>query len=138
MQFVREQSKFNVVLDKRALEEMALAPDVPVTIKAVDIPLQSALNLLLRDFGLVWTVRDNVVEITSQEAVDQRLSTRVYDVSDLTSNAVGLRELIMAVLDPESWNEVGGAGSLVADRCRARSRWSSLRANQFIGVWPSS
>jgi hypothetical protein len=118
--FLGEQHNINVVLDKKALEEAGLGTDIPVTLDLSGIPLRSALNIVLRDFGLTWTVRDKMLEITASEALDSQLVTRLYDVSHLTGNAEGLADLIMAVLNPQSWGIVGGAGSVVADRAKGK------------------
>jgi hypothetical protein len=45
---------------------------------------------------------------------------RVYPVSDLTSNSAGLASLIASLLDPESWDVVGGPASIVADRAQGK------------------
>jgi hypothetical protein len=118
--FLGEQGKINVSLDKKALEEKGLDAATPVTFKVSGIPLRSALTMLLRDLDLVWTIRDKTLEITSGEALDGQRSPRVYAVSDLTSNSAGLKDLIMAVLEPQSWDRVGGFGSIVADRAQGK------------------
>ncbi len=118
--FLSQQGKLNVSLDKKALEDKGLEAATPVTFKVSGIPLRSALTMLLHDFDVVWTVHDRTLEITSREALDGRLSPRVYAVSDLTSNSAGLKDLIMAVLEPESWDAVGGQGSIVADRAQGK------------------
>jgi len=118
--FLRDECNLNVSLDKKALVEMGLDADTAVTFKVSDIPLRSALTMLLRDLDLVWRVRDKTLEITSRETLDGRLSPRVYAVSDLTGNSAGLRDLIMAVLEPQSWDVLGGPASIVADRAQGR------------------
>jgi hypothetical protein len=118
--FLSDRCKINVSLDKKTLEQEGLGTDTPVTFKMSGIPLRSALTILLRDLDLVWTVRDKTLEITSRDALDGRFSPRVYAVSDLTSNSTGLRDLIIAVLEPQSWDVFGGPGSIVADRAQGK------------------
>jgi hypothetical protein len=118
--FLRDQVNVNISLDRKALDAMGTGPDTPVTFKVSGIPLRSALTLLLRDLDLAWTLRDKTLEITSYEALERRISPRVYPVSDLTSNSAGLASLIASLLDPESWDVVGGPASIVADRAQGK------------------
>jgi hypothetical protein len=91
-----------------------------VTFKVSGIPLRSALTLLLRDLGLVWTVQGKTLEITTRDSLALRLTPRVYAVSDLTSNSAGLVDLIKSLLEPTSWDMAGGPGSVVADRAQGK------------------
>ena len=118
--FLREQGNVNISLDRKALDAMDMGPNTPVTFKASGITLRSVLTLLLRDVDLAWTLRDKTLEITSYEALEKRIPPRVYPVSDLTSNSAGLASLIASLLDPESWDVVGGPASIVADRAQGK------------------
>lgn len=118
--FLSDLCKINISLDKKALEQERLGTDTPVTFKASGIPLRSVLTLLLRDLDLTWTLHDKTLEITSYEASERRIPARVYPVSDLTNNSTGLASLIASLLDPQSWDVVGGPASIVADRAQGK------------------
>lgn len=85
--FVRDVSGANIVVNWKALEGAGVSRDVPVNIRLRSISLRKALDLILTQAGggdkLGFTLDQGVVEVTTRELVDQRLYTRVYPVDDL-------------------------------------------------------
>lgn len=75
----------NVVPDTRALHEAGIRLDRPVTLSVNDIPLQSALNLLLKSVRLTYVVGDNVLSITTPTAARGRIRQVVYPIADLVT-----------------------------------------------------
>jgi hypothetical protein len=101
----------NVLLDRKALDDVGIDPATTVSCKVTNLPLRFALDELLRAFGtakgggiqqedpnqnatarrhnpaaaskLGWTVRNGVLLVTSEGEVESMLTTRVYDVSSL-------------------------------------------------------
>ncbi|MBN2579112.1 MAG: hypothetical protein JXB10_08985 [Pirellulales bacterium] len=111
----------SVQLDQRALNELAVSVDSPITFSATEISAKSALNLMLRDWGLTWTIENEVLMITSPQDAESpdRLLTRLYDVADLVTpeddprkppNFGPLIELITGMVKSHTWDEVGGPG----------------------------
>ncbi|MGA2030977.1 MAG: hypothetical protein ABSG68_01870 [Thermoguttaceae bacterium] len=74
-----------IVLDKKAMEDVGMGPDMPVNRSIEGISLRSALRLLLRELRLAYTIRDEAILITTAETAEQELITKSYDVSDLLS-----------------------------------------------------
>ncbi|MBN2579113.1 MAG: serpin family protein [Pirellulales bacterium] len=112
-----------IQLDFRALNELAIATDGPITFSAKGISAKSVLTLILREVGLVYLIENDVLSITSpQEAeLPDRLVTRIYDVTDLVTpegkpedqpDFSSLIELITSIIRPQSWDCVGGPGSI--------------------------
>ena len=83
--FLADFHGIEFVLDDRALAEYGIDGDTPVTIRVRGISLRSALRLMLRriDPVLTFTARDEVLQITSREETENRLTTRSYPVGDL-------------------------------------------------------
>jgi hypothetical protein len=79
---IAKQHGINVVLDVRALTDIGIAADTPVTRKLSGISLRSALRLLLAELDLTYVMRDEVLRITTPEHSDHELTTRVYKVED--------------------------------------------------------
>ncbi len=79
----------NVVPDTRALHEAGIRLDRPVTLSVNDIPLQSALNLLLKSVRLTYVVGDNVLSITTPTAARGRIRQVVYPIADLVTPRAG-------------------------------------------------
>lgn len=114
------------LLNRRSLEDIGVAEDAPLTAEFPPISVRSALNLVLRDLGLTWTLRDGALVITSPEDEESRLQIEVFDVTDLvrpipsdkpeSSDPVDMIDLITSTVAPQSWDTVGGPGSIEAYR----------------------
>jgi len=118
--FLRASHKVTFQIDRKALQDVGIDPQTPVTRTLKRIRLRSALRLLLRDVGLTFTVRDGVVLITTREQAEASLSKEVYAVEDLVaasgqrgkSDFDALVDLITSTVEPASWDSVGGPGSI--------------------------
>ncbi len=116
--YLKSSHGIEIVLDKRALSDEGLDPETPITYGVKNIKLRSALNLMLHDLDLTYTVHDEVLEITTTAAAQERLYTRVYTVTELTGNCPqkmdSLVEVLTACIASDSWAEVGGEGYIVS------------------------
>lgn len=116
-------------LDTRALEDAGIDGDSEVALQVNGIQWKSALNALLRQHGLTWIVRDEMLVITSREQAEAELVTKIYNVTQLTSPRGGqaaegamcqggdhdtLIAVITRTIAPDSWDAVGGPGSIEA------------------------
>ena len=124
--YVKDHHKIQVQFDQKALEEGGVATDKQVTIHVRDVPLRSALRLLLRPESLTYVVQDDVLLITTPEEAGNRLLTKVYPVGDLIlppgtpedgdeanmADFDSLIELISATVQPTTWDAVGGSGTI--------------------------
>jgi len=120
------QFQIPIVLAVKKMEEASVSPDAPVTKQVEDLSLESILSLILRDLELEYSIRDEVLLITTPEDNESNLDTRTYPVLDLVTSRkarssffVGgdydsLIELITATIKPDSWDDVGGPGAIDA------------------------
>jgi hypothetical protein len=110
-------------LDVRALEEAGMGSDTPVRpLKVNEVSIRSVLDLLLGNRDLTFLIRDGRLQITSTDVASVELVTRIYPVEDLVrwTDESGtqrddydtLIELIESVIDPQTWDEVGGPSSI--------------------------
>ena len=115
------QSGLDIRIDRRALDDVGLTTDTPVTFRSDDLPLWAALDLLLQPVELEWTIRHQVLIISTPEEVESNLMTRVYPVGDLVWTDHGdeiledydsLIHAITATIAPDTWSSVGGPGSI--------------------------
>lgn len=121
-----QERGFPVLLDAKALEEAGAMADAPFTGSVRGVSLASALEHILRQPALTWTVRDEALVITTPEEAEKTdLRLRVYPVASLVDSAAGsgaaaqeeasareLVDLVQSVLAADSWDSVGGPGSL--------------------------
>jgi uncharacterized membrane protein YgcG len=86
--FLRDVTAANLVVNWRALEGAGVTKDTVVNLKVRGVTLRKALSLLLSEAGgadgaITYTVEDGVIEITTTELADRKMTTRVYPVGDL-------------------------------------------------------
>jgi hypothetical protein len=115
----RQAAGIDVLVDRKALEDAGLDPDMPVTARLpAGLPLATGLEMAIRGANLTWIVRYGLLEITTRERAEERLFVRVHDVADLAETADGLRvliELIESCVAADTWNTMGGPGSIRPD-----------------------
>ena len=119
---LRDKYGMNVVIDYRALSEKEIGADSPVSIKLKDVTVRSALELSIRPLGLSWTIYCEAVVISTPAAIQSMQSTKVYDITELATVSDGqgktweepdaLADLIISTVAPESWDGVGGRGTI--------------------------
>jgi len=73
----------NIVADEPALIENGIGLDKPMTMKLENIALKSALNLLLHQAHLTYVVKDEVLNVTTEEHARGKLVNQIHPVLDL-------------------------------------------------------
>lgn len=128
-----KQANVVVEIDRRALEAEGLdVAEAKVSASLKNLPLRSCLRVILRELELTYTIDEGVLLITTPEGAERHLNTAVLDVSDLQGTEVGaapqdtdygilevydvLAELITTTVAEESWDEVGGSGTIYGFR----------------------
>jgi len=121
---IMQQHNFTVLIDRRALEDVGLSDDTPVTFDVSDMNLGAALKLMLRQLDLTYLVQYEALHITTPEEADNELTTVAYPVTDLIryrapdgtswSDFDTLIFTITSTISPDTWDEVGGAGAIEA------------------------
>ena len=102
-----------IVVDKRALEEIGLTADTPVTLSLRNVSLRSFLRLMLRELDLTYMVKDEVMQITTVEAAEQNLIVEMYTFSEeLTDKADKILKALTSSIVPDAWDEKGGPCSV--------------------------
>jgi hypothetical protein len=104
-------AKVEILIDRRALEDAGIGLAAPVTADLEPLPLESALDAVLAPLYLAAIVRDDLLEVTTQERAAERLFVHVYDVSDLTADDSPAVMRLEQKLQPQSWEGFGGPGS---------------------------
>jgi hypothetical protein len=92
-------------------EDEGIALDPPVSVKLIGVRLDAALDRILQPLKLEWYVENGVLQITTKIAAEEALETRTYNVG-LHRNVQSLFQGVMRAGDEDSWEDVGGPGSL--------------------------
>ncbi len=88
MDYLKKKHKIEIQIDRKALGDVGLDPSVtPITKNLKGISLRSVLELTLRDLDLTYVIQDEVLLITTPEEAENRLTTRIYAVGDLSGSS---------------------------------------------------
>ena len=138
---LQQIAQVNVVADTDALQEAAVSLDLPLSLKVEDMSLKSALNILLKQARLTYVIKDEALQITTEEHAKGKLRMVTYQVADLvvpigsgdnelapflcrkfpdaagkhvpgTTAEDALIRVIVQTIAPNSWSEVGGKGTI--------------------------
>lgn len=109
VEFLRSEFDIQMMIDERALDELAISPDDPVSINVRGISLESALCLMLRSLELTHIVKDEVLLITTADEAEATFETRVYPYPKTTLKP----EMLQQVIAPDTWQANGGEGDVV-------------------------
>ena len=117
VEILSNRHKVPIVLQRTILAEAGITHDEPISKKLVNVSLRTILREVLADLRLTYMVRDHVVQISTPDDAESELVHWLYDVHDLTTphssrGLDGLIELIMTTVEPDSWDEVGGPGTI--------------------------
>ncbi len=117
-----QQTGADIRLDRASLRDMRIRERQPVTLQVRQQPMQTVLNYLLPQLGLVWRIRNGVLWVTSREEDEEQL-TGFYDVRDLCRDkkeSAALSEAVQSqipnVFEAEGGNDVidfGKPGTLI-------------------------
>jgi len=83
--YLQELHGITISLDKNALEAINITGENLVTLNVQGVSLRSGLRLLMRslDPTLTYSIQDEVLMITTKEAAQEHMVTKVYPVGDL-------------------------------------------------------
>ena len=124
--YLRDYHQIQIQFEEKALSEVGIGTDSPVNINVKGISLRSALRTMLRRLSLAFIVRDGMLCITTPEDAECQMETKIYPIGDLVlpPGAAGqspddqqadfdsLIDLLSTTVMPQSWDSVGGAGSI--------------------------
>ena len=121
--YLSDRHEITIVIDHRALDDASIGTDEPMTFQVSGISLGSALNLILRDLDLTWTIDSEVLLITTPDQAEDYLTTKTYDVGDLVvqkdengrlyEDYDSLINTITSMVASNTWEgNTGGLGSI--------------------------
>jgi len=125
--YLKKFHHIEIQIDNRAMTDVGISADVPVTKNLKGISLRNALRLILKELGLTYLVQNEVLLITTPEEAETRMTTVVYPVADLVmdyrtksgevwTDYDSLIEILVSSIRPTTWDEVGGPGSIAPGR----------------------
>jgi formylglycine-generating enzyme required for sulfatase activity/serine/threonine protein kinase/Leucine-rich repeat (LRR) protein len=115
LQGLDKESGVQIVVKSNKLEEAGIALNTPCHLELDRVPLRTALEFLLRPFGLTHLVDGKAVLVTTDADAEVTLTTSNYDVAKMlaaygTKDAI--KDCVQELVSHPSWAEVGGLGLL--------------------------
>ena len=122
--YLKGAAKIEILLDESGLKDAKVEPDTLVSCNLRGIALADAIDIVLDRLGLVWTIHNDVLWITSPDKAGSYgfLETRVYDVADLVvyqdekgvkfDDYSPLMDTITKTIDTKSWLDNSGSGTM--------------------------
>jgi len=105
-----------VDVDARALEDLGVDLDMPITFNSDGARAQSILRRMLGQVDLSWIIRDEVLVVTTREEAEVNLETRLYLLPcGYDCDAAGVQaviDLIQGTVAADTWDTVGGPGAI--------------------------
>jgi hypothetical protein len=124
----------NLFIDKKSLTDLGIELNRPASLQANGVSTRTVLRQILAAQGLTFVVKDEAIQVVTAEKARDMLVTRVYYLGDLvqgvgpfggapqwgtfldfqqtTANVETIVKSIQASVDPLSWKERGGAGTI--------------------------
>jgi hypothetical protein len=137
--FLRNVSGANIVVDWNTLTGAGVAKDAPVTLQVRGLTLRKVLQLALDqaspNTAMTMSVDQNVIEVTTQEAADRKLVTRTYSVADLVLPPVTSTPPTLSLTQATQQGSSGGGGGsgLFTDtNSQQTQQTSQQRADQLV------
>jgi Flp pilus assembly secretin CpaC len=89
IEFLRDLTQSNILVDWKALEADGIDKQTPVLAKLHDVRFSKVLDIVLQQAGggkLAYTIDDGVISISTSDVLNKAVVTRVYDITDLLIN----------------------------------------------------
>jgi type II secretory pathway component GspD/PulD (secretin)/tetratricopeptide (TPR) repeat protein len=115
---LRAMTGMNMHLETESLAAEAINPETPVSLKADNVSLKSALTVLLGQVHLTFHTADEMLKITTERAARGKLVQKVYSVADLvipiddyiTPESSNIMRTMDKITESQRINLQGGSG----------------------------
>ena len=128
LDYLATVSGLTIIIDKSALDDVQANYNTPVTfVLKQPVSVRTALRGILGTLGLTYVInREGVVWVTTTPRAREFMVTKTYNIADLAVpvgfpwfpdaqealNVLSLIETIVTSIDPESWQNRGGPGTI--------------------------
>ena len=130
--YIKDKTGVTIIVPQSVLDDKAITYKTPLSVNLKNVSMRTILKKALADVGLVYIVKDNVIQVTTEEIAAKTLTTRTYYMGDLLNltdlhmpayarQAEAARMIqdvigvIVGTVEPNSWWVNGGPGRIVFD-----------------------
>lgn len=115
LQLITDMTTLPITLDPTALPAIKTSPEAKVSVNLKATKVADVLSAALRPHNLAYIATDRQVIVLPIASTKTELREIKHEVGDLVKTepeAKVLAEIIHAVVDPGSWDDAGGRGSI--------------------------
>jgi RNA polymerase sigma factor (sigma-70 family) len=115
LEYLRERSGLNLMVDRSVASPDEDKLERRVTLRLEGVPLRTALRYVMQEAGLSYAIEDGILVVSATPDSERNLERRVYPVGDLVpvgGEADNLIEVITKTVEPQTWADLGGPGSI--------------------------
>lgn len=112
VRYFEQTHGISMMIDEAELEAEGMSSDLPVTIRLEGLSATVALDLMTERLGLGWYIDKGVVVISSEIAVEEHQSVRIYKLNQLSAS--GAKQVVQQIVTPDAWKEETGMAQVVA------------------------
>lgn len=145
---LKDMSRLDIVVDWRALQAAGVEKGVRVSLHLADVSVEKLLRVLLLECAaggapLAFVLEGQTIRVTTQEEIEKRTVTKVYDVSRLIPPGRGpaaaqarheLEEQIRRI-DGVSWEQPGRSVAFDGGRMTVSQHPSAIQAVDDFLPW---
>jgi type II secretory pathway component GspD/PulD (secretin) len=112
--FFSDAMRVPILIDEKALAEVGLSSDEPISLDLPEVSYRSALSVMLDPIGLVYCIRNECLVITTRQA--ERSSIRFFDLQPALLTNMDSQELVTMIKDlvepTHRWSSQGGSDAI--------------------------
>lgn len=125
MAFLSEKTGISFAIDEKRMEDAGIDSQSEISVEAKEIPLRSALRMMLKPYDLSFRIWNETVQITTADAMQESPTLRMYPVFDFArtprtgdlelddgkaTDAAEVAEVLRTTIEPQTWDSAGGPG----------------------------
>jgi hypothetical protein len=106
--YLSDRHAIDIQVDASGLEDAGVSKDTPISWNLRGPSLRSALNLLMDELDLAWTLSNETLIVTSPEQSEYSLISRTYRIADLVNaehdvpfDEAAILDLVLEMIDSE-------------------------------------
>jgi len=109
IRILSENHDIGMIVDKKALEEIGLNSDTPISISIKGVKLRNLLRLALSELDLSYTIKNEVLIVTTKDVVEKMPSVEAHTLPEsLANKGDKVLAALKSSVTPNGWDSNGG------------------------------
>ena len=115
IEILGDQHGIRIIVDAKALEEIGLDLDSPVSLSLTDAKLRTVLESILNELDLTLSIQREILKVTTRDAAEAKLLTRIYWLAGTgfpQNDFTRPIQMIQSTISPDTWESLGGPSTM--------------------------